>query len=215
MAQAPKTPQHQPQHQPAKPPEQPKPAQPAQPQQQPPQSPQPSQSPGQQPGQQPRGQTKAGGQQPDPTKAPDQQGVEPEKVLQQAEPVRDERDDPGPDRGRGRDKTGKIPGTPWTPPEGHDHAEPAPGEPGGVGAPQPAEGGGEGGEGGRSDQAPAPPPVHTIADEQRARSAEVQKAGMQKWVEEHDDRLKPGYEAPPAQVPGVAAHRPEAHEARP
>lgn len=185
MAQQPKQPEpRQPQHQPAKP-EQPQPrpgpAGPAQPQ---PQQQPPQQQPRQQPPGQPRG-----------------EGVPPP-----AEAVRDERDQAGPDP-RGRDKTGKIPGTPWTPPEGHDHAEPAPGEPGGISGPAPSEEGeGEG------EENPPPPPVHTIADEQRMRSAEVQKAGVSKWVEEHDERTTE--ERQPRQVPGVGpTSKPEAHEA--
>lgn len=47
----------------------------------------------------------------------------------------------------------------------------------------------------------APPPVMTIADEQRARSAEIQAMGVEKWKEAHDQRSPE--ERQPRQVPGV------------
>jgi hypothetical protein len=106
-----------------------------------------------------------------------------------------EDDDDTLDRIKGRDKTGKIPGTPLTPPEGHDHREPAPGEPGG-----PSGGGG---------LAPGEP-VRTIADEQRERSAELQDRGVERVKAEHDERSEEDKRSRP--VPGVS-HRPiEEHE---
>jgi translation initiation factor IF-2 len=108
----------------------------------------------------------------------------------------DERDRPGPDHDRGRDKTGNIPGTPYTPPEGHDHREPGPGEPGGP-------------SGGALDRgAPTPPPVRTIADEQRERAEEVMKAGVEGWKAERDERTDEE-RAGNRQVPGVAPPAPE------
>jgi hypothetical protein len=102
--------------------------------------------------------------------------------------LHDERHDPGPDRDRAVDRrTGQIPGTPYTPPEGHDHREPGPGEPGGPG--------------GRSLQGGNPaPPARTIADEQRERSEELQRAGVERQKAAHDERT--GNE--PKQVPGVS-----------
>lgn len=100
--------------------------------------------------------------------------------------LHDERNDPGPDHDRGRDKrTGEIPGTPYTPPEGHDHREPGPGEPGGPG---------------RAGADLAPPP-RTIADEQRERSDRMASQGVERHKAEHDERT--GNE--PKQVPGVSA----------
>jgi hypothetical protein len=106
-----------------------------------------------------------------------------------------EDDDDTLDRLKGRDKTGKIPGTPLTPPEGHDRREPAPGEPGG-----PSGGGG---------LAPGEP-ARTIADEQRERSAELQDKGVETVKAEHDERSEEDKRSKP--VPGVS-HRPiEPHE---
>jgi hypothetical protein len=34
----------------------------------------------------------------------------------------------------------------------------------------------------------APPPVETVADEQRARSAEIEKMGVENWKAAHDNR---------------------------
>lgn len=148
--------------------EPPRPSQPAQqPAQQPHQQPQPSQQPGQQP--------RPGQPQQQPPGQPRGEGVPPP-----AEPVKDQR--------------GELPpGTPWTPPEGHDHAEPAPGQPGGATSPPPKE-------------AAEPPPVHTIADEQRMRSAEVQAQGVEPWKQAHDERTEE--ERRPRQVPGVAQPKP-------
>lgn len=107
-----------------------------------------------------------------------------------------EDDDTTLDRLKGRDKTGQIPGTPLTPPEGHDHREPAPGEPGGP----------SGGGGTTDDE-----PVRTIADEQRERSAELQDRGVERVKAEHDERTEEDKRSKP--VPGVQ-HRPvEEHEA--
>jgi hypothetical protein len=57
----------------------------------------------------------------------------------------------------------------------------------------------------------AEPPVRTIGDEQRARSAEIEAMGTDAWVKAHDER------DPDAKQKAVAGvqHRPvEAHEAR-
>ena len=100
--------------------------------------------------------------------------------------LHDERNDPGPEHDRARDRrTGEIPGTPYTPPEGHDHREPGPGEPGGPGKP-----GGPG----------AAPATRTIADEQRERSDRMAAHGVEQHKAEHDERT--GNE--PRQVPGVS-----------
>jgi hypothetical protein len=107
-----------------------------------------------------------------------------------------EDDDATLDRLKGRDKTGQIPGTPLTPPEGHDHREPAPGEPGGP----------SGGGGTMADE-----PVHTIADEQRERSQVLMDKGVETVKAEHDERTEEERRSRP--VPGVQ-HRPiEEHEA--
>ena len=99
--------------------------------------------------------------------------------------LHDERNDPGPEHDRGRDRrTGEIPGTPYTPPEGHDHREPGPGEPGGPGR-------------GGADLAPPP---RTIADEQRERSDRMASHGVERHKADHDERT--GNE--PKQVPGVS-----------
>ena len=47
------------------------------------------------------------------------------------------------------------------------------------------------------------PPVETIADEQRARSEEIQKQGIDAWKAAHDER---GPDEKPKVVPGVS-HR--------
>jgi colicin import membrane protein len=97
------------------------------------------------------------------------------------EPVRDERRE-------------KMPGTPTTPPEGHSHAEPAPGQPGG-----PSRG-----------AELAQEPLHTIADEQRRRSQELMDKGVETVKAEHDERSEEDKQSRP--VTGVA-HRPiEPHE---
>jgi hypothetical protein len=46
------------------------------------------------------------------------------------------------------------------------------------------------------------PPVQTVADEQRARSEEVQKEGQDKWMAEHNPRPE-GEAEQPKVVPGV------------
>jgi hypothetical protein len=134
---------------------------------------------------------------PEPPKPQPKPGQPP--AAQRRQPDEDddryEDDDDTLDRLKGRDKTGKIPGTPLTPPEGHDHREPAPGEPGG-----PSSGGGlEAGE-----------PVRTIADEQRERSAELQDRGVERVKQDNDERTEDERRSTPVQ--GVA-HRPvEPHE---
>ena len=77
------------------------------------------------------------------------------------------------------------PGTPYTAPEGHEFRNPGPGEPGGPSA----------GAAGSMD-----PPVRTIADEQRARSEDMEAEGMQAWNDQHDERDP---DRRPKQVPGV------------
>lgn len=52
-----------------------------------------------------------------------------------------------------------------------------------------------------------PPPVRTIADEQRERSAEIMAVGVEEWKEEHDERSPE--ERKSHQVPGVAPPAPE------
>jgi hypothetical protein len=49
--------------------------------------------------------------------------------------------------------------------------------------------------------------VQTIADEQRARSAEIEKVGVTKWVEAQDQRTET--EKHPTAVQGVAPGNPE------
>jgi hypothetical protein len=51
-------------------------------------------------------------------------------------------------------------------------------------------------------EAPQPdPPVKTIADEQRERSAEMEAMGMEAWKAAHDDR---SLDEQPQQIPGVS-----------
>ena len=52
-----------------------------------------------------------------------------------------------------------------------------------------------------------PPPVRTIADEQRERSAEIQAQGVESWKAEHDERSEE--DKKPHQVRGVAPPAPE------
>lgn len=59
-----------------------------------------------------------------------------------------------------------------------------------------------------ADEAPPPPPASppsmpTIADEQRARSDAIQKAGVDAWKGEHDERAPEDRAASTRQVPGV------------
>jgi colicin import membrane protein len=56
------------------------------------------------------------------------------------------------------------------------------------------------------------PPVRTIADEQRERSEEMQKQGVEAWKAAHDSRSAD--EKQPKVVPGVPQRPVEAHEAR-
>jgi hypothetical protein len=103
--------------------------------------------------------------------------------------LHDERNDPGPEHDRGRDwRTGEIPGTPYTAPEGHDHREPGPGEPGGPG---------------RAGADLAPPP-RTIADEQRERSDRYATQGVEHVKSAHDEREPGDRAANTKQVPGVS-----------
>jgi hypothetical protein len=103
--------------------------------------------------------------------------------------LHDERNDPGPEHDRGRDRrTGEIPGTPYTAPEGHDHREPGPGEPGGPG---------------RAGADLAPPP-RTIADEQRERSDRYATQGVEHVKGAHDERAAGDRAANTRQVPGVS-----------
>ena len=60
-------------------------------------------------------------------------------------------------------------------------------------------------------QVSAEPPVETIADEQRERSAEIEEQGVDAWKAAHDER-DPDEE--PKVVPGVAHRQVEEHEAR-
>jgi hypothetical protein len=55
------------------------------------------------------------------------------------------------------------------------------------------------------------PPVRTIADEQRERSEEIQREGIDKWKAAHDER---GAEDKPKVVPGIQQRPVEAHEIR-
>lgn len=76
---------------------------------------------------------------------------------------------------------------PQVPPEGHDYAQPGPGEPGGP-------------------SSPADPSMQTIADEQRQRSEEIESKGVDPWKAEHDDRNRPDADRRQRQVPGVSRH---------
>ena len=49
----------------------------------------------------------------------------------------------------------------------------------------------------------AGPPVETVADEQRKRSEEMEKEGVDKWIRTHNPGGAP---EPQKQVPGVARH---------
>jgi hypothetical protein len=49
---------------------------------------------------------------------------------------------------------------------------------------------------------PAPPSVQTIADEQRERSEQMMKVGIEAWKAEHDERSEADRE--PRQVPGIS-----------
>ena len=53
---------------------------------------------------------------------------------------------------------------------------------------------------------PPAPPLKTIADEQRARSDEIARAGVEKWKAAHDERTDE--EKAGRQVPGVAPPAP-------
>jgi hypothetical protein len=55
------------------------------------------------------------------------------------------------------------------------------------------------------------PPVKTIADEQRERSEEIMREGLDKWKAAHDER---GAEDKPKVVPGIQQRPVEAHEIR-
>ena len=55
------------------------------------------------------------------------------------------------------------------------------------------------------------PPVRTIADEQRERSEEMQKQGIDAWKAAHDERDP---DEKPKVVPGIQQRPIEAHEAR-
>jgi hypothetical protein len=48
-----------------------------------------------------------------------------------------------------------------------------------------------------------PPPVETVADEQRRRSEEIEKIGVEKWKAAHDQRTEA-----PRQVEGVRPKAP-------
>ena len=56
------------------------------------------------------------------------------------------------------------------------------------------------------------PPVRTSADEQRERSEEMQREGIDAWKAKHDERSAD--EKQPKVVPGVSQRPVEAHEAR-
>jgi hypothetical protein len=55
------------------------------------------------------------------------------------------------------------------------------------------------------------PPVRTIADEQRERSEEIMREGLDKWKAAHDER---GPDDKPKVVPGIQQRPVEAHEIR-
>jgi hypothetical protein len=68
---------------------------------------------------------------------------------------------------------------------------------------QPPPSAAEGPDQGEDPQAAATPPVVTVVDEQRARSAEIQAMGVENWKAAHDERDP---EAKPQTVAGVSTH---------
>ena len=57
-------------------------------------------------------------------------------------------------------------------------------------------------------RAPPDPPVETIADEQRRRSAEIEEMGVEAWKASMSDDAPPEGEATHRQVPGVGFKEP-------
>jgi hypothetical protein len=57
-----------------------------------------------------------------------------------------------------------------------------------------------------------PPPARTIADEQRERSEEIQRKGVEAWKAEHDQRSDEDKTSKP--VPGATQTKVEASELR-
>jgi hypothetical protein len=55
-----------------------------------------------------------------------------------------------------------------------------------------------------ANKQPAPEPVETVADEQRKRSEEIEREGVEKWKAKHDTRSP---EERQQQVPGAGGRK--------